>query len=165
MKYNELNLGQIEAIVNKLGGMNGVEQLLAGHTAVVKVADVPEKERVMTLADAQVAEQLAQGVETLKLGKVWTITELRALVAEINNDLVKVGEPTWRLPTKTELLASRKARDGRFGNWFTWSGDIDADHPQCVWIVAMSEVGGLVAFGDTDGSQVRAYLVKTGVCK
>lgn len=30
MKYSELNLGQIEAMVNKLGGMNGVHRLLSG---------------------------------------------------------------------------------------------------------------------------------------
>jgi len=34
MKYGELNLGQIEAIVNKLGGMDGVQHFLAGHTEV-----------------------------------------------------------------------------------------------------------------------------------
>ena len=40
IKYSELNLGQIEAIVNKLGGMDGVQRLLAGFSEVVtKVAD------------------------------------------------------------------------------------------------------------------------------
>ena len=34
MKYGELNLGQIEAIVNKLGGMNGVAKLLRGELTV-----------------------------------------------------------------------------------------------------------------------------------
>jgi hypothetical protein len=31
MKYGELNLGQIEAVVNKLGGMEGVNQFLRGE--------------------------------------------------------------------------------------------------------------------------------------
>ena len=35
MKYGELNLGQVEAIVNKLGGMDGVQRFLAGHSEVV----------------------------------------------------------------------------------------------------------------------------------
>jgi hypothetical protein len=35
MKYGELNLGQIEAIVNKLGGMDGVQRFLAGTSEVV----------------------------------------------------------------------------------------------------------------------------------
>ncbi len=35
IKYNELNLGQIEAIVNKLGGMEGVRRLLADMIEIV----------------------------------------------------------------------------------------------------------------------------------
>lgn len=38
MKYGELNLGQIEAIVNKLGGMEGVQRFLSGEL-VVKMAE------------------------------------------------------------------------------------------------------------------------------
>jgi len=32
MKYGELTLGQVEAVVNKLGGMEGVKRFLAGET-------------------------------------------------------------------------------------------------------------------------------------
>lgn len=38
MKYGDLNLGQIEAIVNKLGGMDGVRRFLSGEL-VVKAAE------------------------------------------------------------------------------------------------------------------------------
>lgn len=38
MKYGELNLGQMEAVVNKLGGMDGVKRLLSGEL-VVKMAE------------------------------------------------------------------------------------------------------------------------------
>lgn len=34
MKYGELNLGQIEALVNKLGGMDGVRRFLSGELVV-----------------------------------------------------------------------------------------------------------------------------------
>jgi hypothetical protein len=34
MKYGELNLGQIEAVVNKLGGMDGVNKFLRGELIV-----------------------------------------------------------------------------------------------------------------------------------
>lgn len=37
MKYNELNLGQIEAIVNRFGGMEGVERFLRGELSIVEV--------------------------------------------------------------------------------------------------------------------------------
>ncbi|HEX8947228.1 MAG TPA: hypothetical protein VF829_03390 [Candidatus Paceibacterota bacterium] len=36
MKYGELTLGQIEALVNKLGGMGGVRRILAGAEVVIK---------------------------------------------------------------------------------------------------------------------------------
>lgn len=35
MKYGELNLGQVEAIVNRLGGMDGVKRFLTGLMVVV----------------------------------------------------------------------------------------------------------------------------------
>lgn len=41
MKYGELNLGQIEALVNKLGGMDAVKQILS-ETAKVVVEKVKE---------------------------------------------------------------------------------------------------------------------------
>lgn len=40
MKYGELNLGQVEAIVNKLGGMEGVKRFLAGFAEIVVVKHV-----------------------------------------------------------------------------------------------------------------------------
>ena len=38
MKYGELNLGQVEAVVNKLGGMEGVKRFLSCET-VIQVAE------------------------------------------------------------------------------------------------------------------------------
>jgi len=38
MKYRELNLGQIEAVVNKLGGMDGVQRLLRDEVKIVAKA-------------------------------------------------------------------------------------------------------------------------------
>ena len=38
MKYSELNLGQVEAVVNKLGGIEGVKRFLSGET-VIQVAE------------------------------------------------------------------------------------------------------------------------------
>jgi len=37
MKYGELNLGQIEAVVNKLGGMEGVKRFLSGEMVIKKI--------------------------------------------------------------------------------------------------------------------------------
>ena len=35
MKYSKLNLGQIEALVNKLGGEDGVKALLSGEAVII----------------------------------------------------------------------------------------------------------------------------------
>ena len=37
MKYGKLNLEQVEAVVNKLGGMEGVERFLSGETVIKEV--------------------------------------------------------------------------------------------------------------------------------
>jgi len=37
MKYGELNLGQIEAIVNRLGGMEGVQRFLSGELILKEI--------------------------------------------------------------------------------------------------------------------------------
>jgi hypothetical protein len=49
----------------------------------------------------------------------------------------------------------------------TWSGDVDEAYPDCVWVVHVNEKPpfGVGEFGDKDGSEVSAYLVKTGMCK
>jgi len=44
MKYGELNLGQIEAMVNKLGGMEGVQRFLADKLEVVEKNSSPASE-------------------------------------------------------------------------------------------------------------------------
>ncbi|MDO8566970.1 MAG: hypothetical protein Q7R58_02355 [bacterium] len=35
MKYSKLNLGQIEALVNKVGGLDGVSKILSGRVGIV----------------------------------------------------------------------------------------------------------------------------------
>ena len=41
MKYGELTMGQMEAVVNKLGGMDGVRRLLSGELSVASAAFLP----------------------------------------------------------------------------------------------------------------------------
>ena len=49
MKYNELNLGQIEALVNKLGGMDGVQRFLSGELIVSTAVKVWKTWRTLKL--------------------------------------------------------------------------------------------------------------------
>ncbi|HLP86693.1 MAG TPA: hypothetical protein VK153_02345 [Candidatus Paceibacterota bacterium] len=39
MKYNKLDLGTIEALVNKLGGMEGVNKFLSNKTRIIEVSE------------------------------------------------------------------------------------------------------------------------------
>jgi hypothetical protein len=41
MKYNDLNFGQIEAVINKLGGMKGINNFLSGRTKIVNTNECP----------------------------------------------------------------------------------------------------------------------------
>ncbi len=47
MKYNQINLGQIEAIINKLGGEDGVKGLLSGALVVVQNTTAQAKEKLL----------------------------------------------------------------------------------------------------------------------
>jgi len=118
----------------------------------------------------EVAKILEKEPEILCLGKVWYLQELLALVKTINLLFVEHGEPTWRLPTREELHRSREAKDKKFGEWFTWTGD-DANYPTSFdgqptyWIVNMSQEYRTRDFFYTDssdcsGAEVEAYLVQ-----
>lgn len=48
MKYGELNLGQIEALVNKAGGLAGVLKVLSGEWIVGTPAEVKQVKRTVT---------------------------------------------------------------------------------------------------------------------
>ncbi|MBY0472684.1 hypothetical protein K2Q00_00140 [Patescibacteria group bacterium] len=58
MKYGELNLGQIEAMVNKMGGMVGVEKYLAGQLKLVPIEPTEPKKllELMTTVSAAAIE-------------------------------------------------------------------------------------------------------------
>jgi hypothetical protein len=47
IKYSDLNLGQIEAVVNKLGGMDGLRDFLSGALVVVKNTTEKAKEKLL----------------------------------------------------------------------------------------------------------------------
>lgn len=71
MKYNELNWGQMEAIVNKLGGMEGVARFLSGETVVKAI------------------EQTFKVWKTIKLG---THKDVNALKKAITKAGCKIGD-------------------------------------------------------------------------
>lgn len=104
-----------------------------------------------------ISERLSLNPEILSLGKIWHTLDLCQLIDQINDKLVKPGEFTWRLPTLEELCGSYGQRDGKFGYWMVWSGTIDQTTPKCLFVFQMDNGE---RFGERDGSQVSAYLVK-----
>ena len=67
MKYGEVDLGQIEAMLNKIGGINGMRRLLADETVITdKVAKVS----VNGLANGGIT--YATGLDTEKFLADWT---------------------------------------------------------------------------------------------
>ena len=66
MKYGELTLGQIEAVVNKLGGMNGVNKLLSGELVVKEM----ENQRQTSMVIVDYSQTLAQMIKAGNYGWV-----------------------------------------------------------------------------------------------
>ncbi len=68
MKYGELNLGQIEAVVNKLGGMDGVSKFLRGELIVSgPIKSWTEKDNVICFpatSDGIIGEQWIARLES-----------------------------------------------------------------------------------------------------
>ncbi len=117
MKYNELTFGQMEAIVNKLGGMEGVRRFLCGelslnvpqfavwktikiglHKKLAAITTMPTKFRVSDWAKkilGKPAFTLAQVEEDISLC-VATVKELtgkdRATTTEVFNAIKLVGD-------------------------------------------------------------------------
>lgn len=81
MKYGNLTLGQVEAIVNKLGGMEAVESFLRGELAVVK------KETPIVVATTNVTPLPAN---------------LFATSAEQVKRLLEINEMLWKDTSITE---------------------------------------------------------------
>lgn len=69
MKYGQLNLGQIEAVVNKLGGMEGVESFLRGNveiTVIKHTVDLAKAPR-LPFDKAEVVKHEGKGVVEIEL--------------------------------------------------------------------------------------------------
>ena len=67
MKYSELSLGQVEAIVNKLGGMDGVRLFLANNLKVVEVS-------VITTTHHLIVDYTKSFDEMVRAGKYFSMS-------------------------------------------------------------------------------------------
>lgn len=99
MKYGELTLGQVEALVNKLGGMQGVQRFLSGELLVSATAKVWKTWKTIQIGTGlQTADDFRKAVKlaSMKIGD-WandilgkpaftateSVTELELVVASV----------------------------------------------------------------------------------
>lgn len=79
MKYNELTLGRIEAIINRLGGMEGVNDLLSGKSKVVyKEENWVDELRASGFIDESFDKKSVHELEIKPLTKEEAISAFRA---------------------------------------------------------------------------------------
>jgi hypothetical protein len=113
MKYGELNLGQIEAIVNKLGGMEGVQRFLAGSIEVVvkKILTLVTIFRHAAGGRFIAAEKFREGETTDSVKIVWLgdnfktnfLGKIEEGVKAAELKIHKIGQDSLDAPIITEL--------------------------------------------------------------
>lgn len=84
MKYNEITFGQMEAVLNKLGGMEGVQQLLSGNMELKVINHIIDCDK-----------------QPLIPYDGWKVEEH-----------IKGGQFTWN-PEKVKLFLSVNQKDGK----------------------------------------------------
>ncbi len=156
MKYGELNLGQIEAIVNKLGGMEGVQRFLSGDLVVEgkPAASASPTYPVTVNYDLSLAGMIKAGrydwvssditekhFPLVGSGTRETITELVRFNKDMGSDdvLRELDRRGLRPATIEELLAFG-ARYPELQRQFPivalgsiWRHDLDRRYVPCLW--------------------------------
>jgi len=119
IKYPRLDLGRIEAIVNKLGGMEGVQRFLSGEL-VVKLAEGTSNILRLLFLGETITLAPCDGTQTLAQAKK---TFLSYLDTNFKNwGLDKQGEPT----EETQVQVYEMAKDATFAQMFSSLGnDLD----------------------------------------
>lgn len=113
MKYGELNLGQIEALVNKLGGMDGVKRFLAGSIDVVvkKILTLVTTVKVVAVerfiaSEKFIADKTVDGVKIAWLGdniKANFLGKTEETVEAVELKLHKLDQDALDAPIIAEL--------------------------------------------------------------
>lgn len=86
MKYGDLNLGQIEAMVNKLGGMDGVRRLLSGQAVVNIIKHVIDLDADPFIPDGWKVEEHKKGGQF-----EWDPAKVRLFLSEHQKDGKVIG--------------------------------------------------------------------------
>lgn len=107
MKYPAVNWGQMEAVINKLGGMEGMEKFLAGELVVI------EKSGLVLPNHALVTASKTPDIDwQLCYQKFGMATEFEAFCATNSKDLA-VDPANWRTPLITGITPNKVVRSFR----------------------------------------------------
>ena len=119
MKYGNLTLGQVEAIVNKLGGVDGVQRFLRGDLMVfAKSVPLIPINRSTPFNPKKF------------IGKGWTIEEEDTRSLALNElDLTKVSLETMLRPGESSVKGEEKLRRLKESNFIR----LDAKILQTLW--------------------------------
>lgn len=127
IKYSELNLGQIEAVVNKVGGMGGVQRLLADELVVVeKLSLQPIKTeprdfalwKTVTLGLKKSPKDYRKALEKDGYrigdyaGQILNKTEVSQTEVEVDLVLVTVGELGFNEDARRDKIYARAMKLG-----------------------------------------------------
>jgi len=111
MKYGELTLGQVEAIVNNLGGMGGVKRFLSGESAVKKTECTFGIRETIKLGDLKTAEEFREALknEGFKISDWVNDTIGKSAGTEVDLVMVTVGElGLWEGAREEEIYKRAK---------------------------------------------------------
>lgn len=105
MKFAKLNLGQMEAVVNKLGGMRGVNDFLSGRTGIVSLAPW----RTITVGLKKTAQQLRDALCAAGRGgddgrAIRVVWDCIVLGETETIELVMVAIQDFGLPSDADML-------------------------------------------------------------
>lgn len=121
MKYNEITLGQVEAVINKLGGLEAMQRFLSTNESVDDLFATP-------------VEQLKMFAEiNSKHNLGFDLSQMTSFPITKNSKLaVWTLEATLDTPTETfdfilELIVRPK------GGTMAWGGEVIGVNPSCEW--------------------------------
>jgi hypothetical protein len=111
MKYGKFTLGQIEAILNKLGGEEGVQRFLSGEL-VVKLAEGVSNILRLLSASATLTIRACNGSETLAQAK-------GVFKSGIDSDFKNWGlDKEGKATEETQVQVYETAKDATFAKMF-----------------------------------------------
>ena len=118
MKYGELNLGQIEAIVNRLGGMDGVRHFLSGELVVsVPECDFPVWKTIklgFRKSPEEYCNALRDGEYSISDYAKQTLDKIPISQEEVEVDLVRLTgrEMGFKESVRRDILYNRALEHG-----------------------------------------------------